>query len=41
MISLCVLPINQYLRVRRSFIRREILALEGRGYEISPIAVRR
>src|SRR5580692_4130961 len=32
--------INQYPKVSHSFIRREILALERRGFEVMRIAVR-
>ena len=32
--------VNQYPRVSHSFIRREILALEGRGLEVQRIALR-
>jgi colanic acid/amylovoran biosynthesis glycosyltransferase len=33
--------VNQYPKVTHSFIRREILALEGRGFEILRITIRR
>ena len=32
--------INQYPKVSHSFIRREILALERQGFEITRIAIR-
>ena len=32
--------VNQYPKVSHSFIRREILALEARGFEVTRIALR-